>query len=297
MEHFEHDAMATQFTLIIDDEPKEIAENASLQVFQLIDQLELQLSRFVPDSDISRINRMKANEQLPIDFETWEVMKIAIEMNQMTKGAFDIGVGRHMDIFRASKQGILNELEMTNALEKVQQDKLAAGIFIDPEKPIAYCVKEGIQFDLGGIGKGYALDKVKLKLSALGIDTFSISAGDSTLLVSNNTAVKDSWHYSIASSQDKMDLELSNIVVSASGTFYQGNHIFNPRTGTNQVANDYHRLWVACPLAAYSDAFSTALFLSSEEEIRQIMAESDKITWVAYSKDGNLQFLSKNHIY
>lgn len=297
MEHFEHDAMATQFVLTVEGESKEYAENASIQVFQLIDQLELQLSRFIPDSDISRINRMKANEQLYIDFETWEVMKMAIEMSQMSKGTFDIGVARHMDIFRASKQGILNEFEMTKALKKVQLEKLEAGIFIDPEKPMAYCVKEGIQFDLGGIGKGYALDKAKLKLSELGIETFTLSAGDSTLLVSNNSDVKDSWQYSIASSQDKIDLELSNVVVSASGTFYQGNHIFDPRTGTNQISNSFHRLWVACPSAAYSDAFSTALFLSSEEEIKEILAESDKIIWVAYSKDGNLQFLSKNHIY
>ncbi|MBO3697490.1 FAD:protein FMN transferase [Roseivirga sp. E12] len=297
MEHFEHDAMATQFTLTIEGESTEYAENASIQVFELIDQLELQLSRFIPDSDISRINRMKAGDQLPIDFEVWEVMKTAIEINQISQGAFDIGVARHMDIFRASKQGILNEFEMTNALEQVQTEKLAAGIFIDPEKPMAYCVKEGIQFDLGGIGKGYALDKCKLKLADLGIETFTLSAGDSTLLVSNNTDTKASWQYSIASSKDKMDLELSNVVVSASGTFYQGNHIFDPRTGNNQLSSAYHRLWVASESAAHSDAFSTALFLVSEGEIKEMMAESDKIIWVAYSKDGNLQFLSKNHIY
>lgn len=296
MEHFEHDAMATQFTLTIDNEDLDYAESASLQVFDLIDKLELQLSRFIPDSDISRINRMKANDQLPIDFETWEVMKFAIDMQSISNGAFDIGVARHMDIFRASKQGILNEFEMTNALSLVQSEKLEAGIFIDPEKPMAYCVKEGVQFDLGGIGKGYALDKAKSLLEDLDIGTYTLSAGDSTVLLSNDIRHKPSWQYSIASSKDKMDLELSNIVVSASGTFYQGNHIFDPRTGSNELTNTYHRLWVASESAAYSDAFSTALFLLSEDEVRALVNESEKITWVAYSKDGNLQFLSKNNI-
>lgn len=295
--YFEHQAMATQFGVTIENESEDYAHSASQQIFQLIDQLEQQLSRFIPDSDISRINRMKADEQLPIDYETWEVLKMAIEISQHTRGTFDIGLARHMDIFRASKQGILNEFEMTNALAKVHEEKQDAGIFLDPGSPKVYCVKPGIQFDLGGIGKGYALDKVKSLMLELDIDNYTLSAGDSTMLVSNDVSVKTHWDYTIASGQEQKPLELSNIAVSASGTFFQGNHIFDPRTGNNQLAEVYNRLWVASSSAAWSDAFSTALFLLSVDEIMEVISETEKIIWVAYSKDGELNFLAKNGLY
>ena len=293
---FEHYAMATQFSLVIAEETEDYARNASIQVFELIDRLEHQLSRFIPDSDISRINRMKADEQLHLDFETWEILKMAIKITQDTHGAFDVGVARHMDIFRATKEGILNEFEMTNALSVVQREKHESSIYIDPETPIAYCGKAGIQFDLGGIGKGYALDKVKDFLLELGVENFTVSAGDSTLLVNNNNDLKTHWDYTIANASEKMSLELSNIVVSASGTFFQGNHIFDPRTGSNALSGTHKRLWVASETAAFSDAFATALFIVSIEEMHEIVKKSDKITWVAYTEDEHLKLVTKNNL-
>lgn len=294
---FEHSAMATEFYLVIENETEEYAESASVQVFELIDSLEQKLSRFIPDSDISRINRMKPEEQMPIDFETWDVIKQAIEVSQLTHGAFDIGVARHLDIFRATKQGILNQYEASQALKKVQVEKHEASIFIDPEKPMVYCVKRGFQFDLGAIGKGYALDRVKLLMKELDIETFSMSAGDSTILVSNDKEVKAAWGFPIAAAEEKRQVSLDNHSVSASGTFYQGNHIFDPRTGKNDFSPQYQRVWVATQEASYSDAFATAFFLLEEDDISKLVESSKKIIWVAYSKDGNLHFLPENAIY
>ncbi|MFY0592159.1 FAD:protein FMN transferase [Roseivirga sp.] len=295
-QHFEHNAMATQFALVIAKETEDYAQNAAKQVFSLIDALEHQLSRFIPDSDVSRINRMKAEDQLPIDFETWEVLKMALGTTALTSGAFDIGVAKHIDIFRATKTGILNEFEMNNALTKVQEEKVASRIYVDPEKPMVYCLTPGAQFDLGGIGKGYALDKANDLLEELGIQNFSISASDSTVLLKNNEEDIEHWSYTIANASEKMDLQLSNIAVSASGTSFQGNHIFDPRTGFNELASGHKRIWVASEKAAYSDAFATALFIVSTDEIHEIIKKSDNIIWVAYSEDGHLKLVTKNNL-
>ncbi|OEK04795.1 FAD:protein FMN transferase [Roseivirga misakiensis] len=293
---YEHNAMATQFTLVVANETEEYAINASRQVFDLIDRLEHQLSRFIPDGDIARINRMKENEQMPLDFETWELLKMAIDVTLNTGGAFDIGIAKHMEIFRATKSGILNEFEMTTALEQVQKEKAASSVYIDPDKPMAYCLQPGVQFDLGGIGKGYALDKAKGLLDELGIHNFSISASDSTVLLNNQPEVVSHWDYTIANSKDKMDLELSNVAVSASGTSFQGNHIFDPRTGLNELTSNHKRLWVAAETAVHSDAYATAFFILNEAEMEEIIKSSDKIIWVAYTKDGNLKLLTKNNL-
>lgn len=293
---YEHQAMATYFKIVIYNEEEEYAINAADQVFRLIDEMEQRLSRFIPDSEISRINRMKAGDQLPIDFETWEVMKKAFQAHQLSGGAFDIGVARHMDIFRATKQGILNDFEMHNGLQKEQEKKAKAAFFLDPDKPLIICGEPGMQFDLGGIGKGYVVDAVKRHLLDMGIETFSLSAGDSTLLLSNNVDVLPFFKYPISAKFEQRILKLENITISASGTYYQGKHIFDPRTGENDFKTPYDMTWVAATNASFSDAFSTAAFMLSVEEMEQCIVNSDEIIWMAYAKDGKLHFVGKNDI-
>ena len=196
--------MATQYLLTIAGETFEYAEGAAIRCFQRLDELEMKLSRFVADSDISRMNKLKEGEQLPIETETWEVMKQAIQVQQWTGGTFDIGVAEHMNIYRATKQGILSEYEMTKALEKAQQEKLAASLYLDPDQPRFYCIKQGMQFDLGGIGKGYALDQLALVLAEMDIYNYTISAGDSTVLVKGHPVHLPFWQYPIASSQEQI---------------------------------------------------------------------------------------------
>ena len=291
---YEHQAMATYFKLVITNDEEDYAKSAADQVFQLIDEMEHRLSRFIPDSEISRINRMKEGDQLPLDYETWEVMKQAFIANQMSEGTFDIGVARHMDVFRAAKQGILNEYEMYNALEKVHQQKGESAFYLDPDKPLIICGNPGMQFDLGGVGKGYALDQVRLKMDELSIASFSLSAGDSTLLLGNDEQTKPHWTYPISAKMEQRVLKLSNCSVSASGTYYQGKHIFDPRTGKNDLEVQYDMVWVCANSAALSDAFSTAAFMLSTDQMETIIKKNDEILWIAYALDGRLHFVGNN---
>lgn len=293
---YEHQAMATYFKLVICFEEEAYAISAADQVFELIDQTEQRLSRFIPDSEISRINRMKSGDQLALDFETWEVMKQAFHAQQLSQGAFDIGVARHMDIFRATKQGILTDFEMHKALEKVQYEKSSCAFYLDPDQPLIICGEPGMQFDLGGIGKGYALDLVKRKLAELEITTFSLSAGDSTLLLGNDTERKAHWSYPVAAKYEQRVLPLANCSVSASGTYYQGKHIFDPRTGDNDFEAAYQMVWVCAKTAMLSDAFSTAAFMLAPDQMEACINSSEDILWMAYSSDGKLHFVGNNDL-
>lgn len=295
--HFEHQAMATQFYLSISGESAEYAHGAAVQCFQRLDELERMLSRFIADSDISRINRSKAGDQVLLDHETWQVLKQAIQVQLWTQGAFDIGIAEHMKIFQASKQGILNTYEMTNALATAQVQKQQASIYLHPQAPILACINEGMQIDLGGIGKGYALDQLALLLQELDIVNYFISAGDSTILTRGRRQEDSNWHMNVAASSVQHSLVLENISVSASGTFHQGGHIFDPRTGKNANISEYDRLWVACTNAAYADALSTGLFLLSPDELEQTRTDIPEIIWVAYSKDGKIHFLPEKNVH
>ncbi|MEM9361367.1 MAG: FAD:protein FMN transferase [Bacteroidota bacterium] len=294
--HFEHQAMATQFTVALVGEDAQDVAWAAQQCFRRLDELELKLSRFIPDSDVSRINKLKDGEQLLIDYETWEVMKLAIAAQQWTQGAFDIGVAEHMNIFRAAKEGILNEFEMGNALIKAQESKHNASLYLDPAQPKFYCLREGMQFDLGGIGKGYALDQLALFLETQGIKDYSLGAGESTVLSVGQDSDGNPWQHTLAADSMKETIATNRLAISASGTFYQGNHIFDPRTGKNKLVSSFDRLWVACDSAALADALSTGLYLLSLAEIESLMESLDDIQWVAYSKDGKLFRTSQNNV-
>lgn len=288
----EHQAMATRFRFQIQTESEETSQAILQEAFTIVDDLELMLSRFIPDSDISRINRLRKNEQLHMEYETWDIIKNAININKNTLGAFNINVGEYMNIFKGAKEGILNAKEVTTALEKAHKIANEGSMYIDPEQPVVYCIKEGIKLDLGAIGKGYALDKVKNFLEELGVTIYTLEAGDSTILSGENASHNSSWSYQLTSPSDVKNIELKNASISASGTYWQGAHIFNPRTGKNELKGQFDRVWVCSNNAALSDALSTAFYVMSEEELKKTVNQINDLNWIAYVKDGKIEVLS-----
>ena len=293
---FEHQAMATRFSIQIVGEEYEDAETASMLCFQRLDALELVLSRFVPDSDISRINRMKSGDELLLDFETWDVLKKAIAIHQKTDGAFDIGVAEYVDVFRATKQGILSDFEMANAMQSVFKKAQNASIYVDPETPKIYCVQEGMTFDLGAIGKGFALDQLSELLEEMSIKNYVINAGNSSVLAKGVSKNASCWSFPISSTHEEFAVQLNNSAVSATGTFFQGDHIFDPRIGQNVCNSLYERVWVSSQSAALSDAYSTACFLLEKEQLNELLQNNPEIAWIAISENGKIQFFTQKNI-
>lgn len=282
---YAHQAMATEFKLSLQCTEQAAADTAAHAVFERVDVLENILSRFRPDSDISRINRMKAEESLPIEYETWEVLKMAFEIQQLSHGAFDCGVAQYLDVFRKIKEGLLLSSNFDYAIAKVHREKHSSVFFIDPDEALIHCVRPGMYFDLGGIGKGFALDQCRDLLLSMGHDTFELNAGESTRLF--HSPLPDTWTYHLEGSTAEKQFALENMSISATGTGFQGQHVFDPRSGSNRIQH-YDRTWVATTSAAYSDALSTACFLMKENELQELVKAHPQILWIAYLKDEKL---------
>lgn len=287
---YSHQAMATEFKLSLQGDDQLNANAAAEAVFERIDVLENLLSRFRPDSDISRINRMKSESSLPLEYETWEVLKMAFEIQQLTQGAFDCGLAQYLDVFRKIKDGLLEASNFDYAISKVHREKRSSVFFVDPDQAMIHCVRPGMYFDLGGIGKGFALDVCQKLLLSLGYDTFELNAGESTRLF--HSPLPDTWTYHLEGSTAEKQFALGNMSISATGTGFQGQHVFDPRSGSNRIQH-YDRTWVATTSAAYSDALSTACFLMKENELREnelreLVKAHPQILWIAYLKDEKL---------
>jgi len=288
--------MATQFHIEIVGEEQEDAENVATLCFRRIDELESILSRFIPDSDISRINRMESGDELMLDHETWQVLKQSITIQQQTQGVFNIGIAEYMNIFRATKKGILSNFEMTNALKIAFEETQSASVYLDPKIPKIYCLQQGMKFDLGAIGKGFALDQLTILLDEMKINNYAINIGNSTVLVKGRSKEKDYWGFTLSSTKEEIPLTLNDVAISASGTFYQGNHIFDPRTGLNSFEKLYDRIWVASKSAAISDAYATACFLLDKTVLEEILQNNSEVEWIALSEKGKIEFIGQNHV-
>ncbi len=247
--HFHHEAMRTTFHIRFAESTPDAAHIAR-DCFERIDFLENRLSRYKQDSDIARINALPAGETHYISPETHQCLLRALELYQQTAGLFDITLGRQIRHRKDGHDGPTPEVQ--------------GQIIIHPDEPAVTCVEPGRELDLGGIGKGFALDSLGEKLAEWEAPPALLSAGASTHLTWGDAV----WPVRLESGNGARTLELKNAALSASGTEIQGSHIVHPDSGGLLVEG---RVWIVADTAATADGWSTALILCPHEETREFV--------------------------
>ncbi|MGB3466177.1 MAG: FAD:protein FMN transferase, partial [Cyclobacteriaceae bacterium] len=171
--------------------------------------------------------------------------------------------------------------------------KAQGSFYLHPDEHSIYCLHPGIRFDLGGIGKGFALDLLKDICLENDLSSFVLNAGGSTVLVHTHEEIS----YLLSARKEKKEVLIADGAVSASGTGKQGHHIFNPVTGENEEQL-FDRLWVGTDTACQSDAYGTAFFSMDEQMIVKKAHEITNIRWVAVSQKGVIKQLysKKEHL-
>lgn len=247
-----HPAMNTEFTIRLRSGNAEESAAFAGECFRQLDDLESLLSRYREDSDIARINRLQTGESLLLHEDTWACLRFALEANTLTGGLFDITLG------------VLTLRDA--ALPEGKKTKLKGSLLLDPERPAIVCIESGRLLDLGGIGKGYAIDRMAETLRELGPPDALLSAGASTHLAIGPSA----WPVELAASPAPLTIPLRGGSISVSGTGIQGDHIIHP-AGQPVKPPAPRRVWVLASNATFSDALSTACFLATDERRRELL--------------------------
>ena len=251
---FNHRAMATYFEVRIADEERTYAAQAAQAALDLVDKLESRLSRFRSSSDIAQIAELSPGERMRLSEPAFACLEIAKKMELATRGAFS-----------ATAAALQTQTS-------VPQWRLL------PEEQSIVCESGRLQFDLGAIGKGFALDRMAELLRSWDCLSFLVVAGGSSILAGD--APKDSvgWSSGLGEDNATQRLFLKHASLSGSGLAVKGNHIVDPRTG--QSALRQNRAWALTDTAAESDALSTACMVLSEAELKQVLAQDE--SWLVF---------------
>lgn len=243
------------------------AAQAAQAAFDVVDRLERDLSRFIHNSDVFRINQLADGESTQVSPATLECLVIARHVFELTGGTFDIAIGTG-----------LRSLEL------------------DPEGFRVHARAHGVRIDLGAIGKGYAIDVAAELLEEWGIETALVHGGFSSVLALEPPPGQDGWPLTLSDpAQPSSVLErLSSrqVALGASGV-RKKDHIRDPRTG--EAVRGRLATWAAVPrphpstrgdgprlaAGAVADAVTTALMMLEPAAIEALCAGSPGLqAWV-----------------
>ena len=257
---FTHEAMNTTFAFHFRGLCPSAAPGIARLCGERLDTLESLLSRFRDGSDVWRINHLRRGESTRISPECHECLLLAMDIHLQSGGLFDVTLGARSDHRR--KGG-----------KPEQAPEIQGSLAVHPDEAAVTCLDEGRSIDLGGIGKGFALDQLRLLLDDWEIEKALLCAGSSTLLAFGG----DPWPVEFRGDRDSLRLDLRDAALSASGTGIQGDHILHPAGPLGMPEDAPRRVWLTATSAAVADAWSTAVMLMSMEECGEILPPCPQI--------------------
>lgn len=272
-------AMACSFEVYLDAVRYKQGTEAALAALDRIDHLEDQLSVYRESSEISYLNRTATLGPVEVEAELFALLERAVDLYHQTGGAFDVTAGRLSQVwgFKRRQGSIPTATELADARESIGSELLE----LDGSDHSVRFRRDGLEINLGSIGKGYALDRAAGELLAAGIDDFLLHGGNSSVLARGThgaVAGIAGWSVGVRNPLDPADrlghLRLVDQALATSGSgaqffIHEGRrygHILDPRSGW--PAEGVLSATVVASCAADADALATAFYVMGVDGAR-----------------------------
>jgi thiamine biosynthesis lipoprotein len=233
-----HYQMGTFLELTLWHSDTEAAKRLIRDAVQEVHRLEQILSNFDPDSSVSRFNRQAGKGKMSVPADLYELLKIAQRFSANTAGYFDVTVGPLVELWRDNLSlGLLpGRNALARALSQVGYEKLK--LYDGGEAELLY---PGMKIDLGGIGKGYAVDRVADRLEAAGVISALINFGGSSIYAIGTPPRERGWEIGIQGTDGQLRgvIHLRDLALSTSGSMgrlwtiggKKYGHLIDPKSG------------------------------------------------------------------
>lgn len=279
-------AMACEFQVMLNPSPDSTVETwRASDALDLVHLLEDQMTVYRQHSDLLEINRVAAGHSVPVERRLFELIQHSVEIADRTSGAYDPTSHPLVRLWRTCRDELRTptEAEIGEALQMIGTDQLT----IDENAESIRFRQTGVELNLNGIGKGYALDRAAEHLRNEGIGEWLLHGGRSSVLASGDHNGLGGWPVGIGNPLFR-ETRLATLVLkdqamgtSGSGTQFfrvegkRFGHILDPRTGW--PVDDMLSVTVVAPSAALADALSTAFFVLGVEKATECVHTWDGV--------------------
>ena len=290
----QRDLMGTRVSVELWQDDAAAAERCAGFAFDEIARIESVMSTYIDASEISFINNNAAIAPVEISAEMAWLLGESLRFSRLTDGAFDItyaSVGHAYD-YRAGKKP--DERAIAHGLAAIDYRHVELA---DGKVRFRH---GGVRLDLGGIAKGYAVDRAAAVLRDCGVDDALVSAGGDSRILGDRRG--RAWMIGIRNPRDPagiaLRLPLANSAISTSGDYERYfidageriHHIINPATGRSAA-----RSWSATvtgPDAMTTDALSTSIFVLGAADGIALVERLDGIDAIVIDNQGKLHYSS-----
>ena len=271
-------AMACDWQVLLNAGQHADATEIAIEALDRVDALEEQLSIYRSHSEISRINHAAACQPVKVERELFALLQRAVALSEQTGGAFDITstpLWKAWGFYRRAGR-FPEPAEVRAALDKVGYRQLQ----LDAESHTVRFAREGMELNLGAIGKGYALDSCARLLEEAGVVNFLMHGGQSSIVgrgsrLQGDAQATTGWTIALRHplrQQERIgQIRLHDRALGTSGSGQQYfhhagrryGHILDPRTG--YPAEGILSATVLTESAADADALATGLLVMGRE--------------------------------
>jgi len=273
--------MGTENILLLEGSDRSALGGCAQSAFRLLERLERLLSKFLSDSDLSRLNEAAGRGPVRVGEELFEVLQRAQEAWELSRGAFDPTVGGLMVAW--------GMVDMEGRVPSPQERRrfVASGgmglVRLDRAGGQAEITRAGVSLDLGGIAKGYAADRIVAQLKAQGVASGAVLCGRSTTVTWGGTP--SGWRFEVVHPDDPNETLMTVLAVdgavSSSGAYEryfrrgvrQYGHVLDPASGEPARRLKAATVWTSSGILG--DVLSTALFVGGAELLEPLVGEQE----------------------
>jgi len=252
------------------------------------------MSHYKPESQLSQINQYANERPVQVDKELFDLIRLSTHYSQITEGAFDITYASVGYLYNYPQHIRPTEAQIRQALPAVNWRNM----LLDEEHHTVRFEHPGMRIDLGGIGKGHAVDRGIDVLKARGIARALVTAGGDSRIIGDRMGRP--WLVAIRHPDNPSKvvtrIPLSDSAVSTSGDYeryfdedgVRYHHIIDPRTGHS--ASKVRSATILAPTATQTDGMSKTAFVLGAEKALEIINRMPEYDAVFVLPDGRVLY-------